>query len=118
MAIMTSYNRINGIHSANNHDLCTVAARKEWGFAGIIMTDWTTTSPAGGSEAWQCAAAGNDLIMPGGESDFTSIRQALTDGRLKREDLRSCAARLISIALQSNYYEEAVSYSRQFQTAE
>lgn len=117
MAIMTSYNLVNGVHSANNYDLCTQAARKEWGFAGIIMTDWTTTFHAGGSTAWKCAAAGNDLIMPGGESDFENIRQALAGGELKREELEACAARLISIAYQSNYYEGAVSYSEQFHSA-
>lgn len=114
MAIMTSYNLVNGIHSANSYDLCTQVARKEWGFAGIIMTDWTTTFPAGGSIPWKCTAAGNDLIMPGRESDLESIRQALADGELSLEDLKACAARLISMAYQSNYYEEAVSYSRQF----
>src|SRR5699024_2172246 len=43
MSIMTSYNFINGIHAANSCDLCTKAARDEWGFKGVIMTDWTTT---------------------------------------------------------------------------
>ena len=44
MAMMTSYNLINGVHAANNYDICTKAARDEWGFAGAIMTDWTTTT--------------------------------------------------------------------------
>ena len=44
MALMTSYNMINGIHSANSRDLCTEIARNEWGFSGTIMTDWTTTT--------------------------------------------------------------------------
>lgn len=64
-AIMTSYNRINGVQAANSRDLCTVVARKEWGFGGLIMSDWNTTVPADGSIPWQCAAAGNDVIMPG-----------------------------------------------------
>src|SRR5699024_2744871 len=42
-AIMTSYNLINGVHSANSRDLCTVVAREEWGFEGVIMSDWNTT---------------------------------------------------------------------------
>jgi len=65
MAIMSSYNLINGEHTANSKDLCTVVAREEWNFQGIIMTDWTTTMPYGGSISWKCVAAGNDLIMPG-----------------------------------------------------
>ena len=47
MAIMTSYNRINGVHAANCKDTCTVAAREEWDFQGIIMTDWTHHDPHG-----------------------------------------------------------------------
>ena len=43
ISIMTSYNLINGVHAANNYDLCTESARNEWGFKGAIMTDWTTT---------------------------------------------------------------------------
>ena len=39
MSIMTSYNLINGVHAANNYDLCTDAARNEWGFKGMIMTE-------------------------------------------------------------------------------
>ena len=57
MAIMTSYNMINGIHAANHYDLCTKAARDEWGFAGAIMTDWTTTNATPRGE---CTAAGCD----------------------------------------------------------
>ena len=45
--------------TANSYDLCTTAARKEWGFAGIIMTDWTTTNADGGSSAAKCIAAGD-----------------------------------------------------------
>ena len=42
-AIMTSYNLINGIHAANNYDLLQSVARDEWGFKGIVMTDWYTS---------------------------------------------------------------------------
>ena len=45
-AIMTFYNKVNGVHTANSYDLCTTAARKEWGFAGIIMTCLLYTSDA------------------------------------------------------------------------
>src|SRR5699024_7304967 len=41
MALMTSYNLVNGVHAANSFDLCTKVARDEWGFMGMIMTDWT-----------------------------------------------------------------------------
>lgn len=68
MCIMTSYNEINGVHSANNADLCTEIARREWHFQGVIMTDWATTLDFGGADAAGCVAAGNDLIMPGATS--------------------------------------------------
>ena len=89
-AIMTSYNKVNGVHTANSYDLCTTAARKEWGFAGIIMTDWTTTNADGGSSAAKCIAAGNDLVMPGTDTDRREILDALSaenDQYLEEKDL-------------------------------
>ena len=115
MAIMTSYNLINGLHTANSHDLCTVAVREEWDFQGIIMTDWCTTFPRGGSASWKCIAAGNDLIMPGYDGDIESIRTALADGSLNREDLKSCVRRLLTVICQTLAFEDAVSYGAQFQ---
>ena len=44
MSIMTSYNLVNGIHAANNYDLCTKAARDEWGFKGVFMTALTAAA--------------------------------------------------------------------------
>lgn len=97
-AMMTSYNRINGVQAANNRDLCTVVARGEWGFDGLIMSDWNTTVPTDGSEPWRCAAAGNDVIMPGNPHDDADIRAALADGRLAETDVRACAGRLMTLA--------------------
>lgn len=99
MAIMTSYNLINGVHTANSKDLCTKVARQEWGFAGIIMTDWTTTTKKGGSQSWLCVQAGNDLIMPGSSEDYENIRRALRENRLKKEELKSCACRMIAAVI-------------------
>ena len=96
-AVMTSYNLINGIHAANNGWLCTVIARKEWGFGGVIMSDWNTTVPQDASVAWKCAAAGNDIIMPGNEADAQDIRQAYARGGLTEESIRSCAGRVMTL---------------------
>ena len=101
MTIMTSYNRINGVHSANNYDLCTKIAREEWGFGGYIMTDWSTTA-GGGSNAAKCIEAGNDLVMPGNDSDIREIIDAVEGRRLphlKEERLDESVIRLISAAL-------------------
>lgn len=97
-AIMTAYNKINGIHCANSRELCTTIAREEWGFDGIIMTDWFTTADYGGSTPWLCAEAGNDLIMPGATADEENILQAVKDGLLSEESVRTCAGRLIALA--------------------
>ena len=96
-AVMTSYNRINGVYSANNPDLCTVLLRQEWGFGGLVMTDWNTTVPADGSTPWRCAAAGNDVIMPGNPGDDADIRRALRSGELSEEAVRAAAGRLIAL---------------------
>lgn len=115
MSIMTSYNSINGVQTANSYDLCTAVARDEWGFAGIIMTDWGTTDDADGkSSSKGCILAGNDLIMPGLPSNHEELRAAIDDGTLTAEDLKKCAARLISIVFQSNQYQDAKSYQEQF----
>ena len=96
-AVMTSYNRINGVYSANNPDLCTELLRQEWGFDGLVMTDWNTTVPADGSTPWRCAAAGNDVIMPGNPGDDADIRRALFSGELSEEAVRAAAGRLIAL---------------------
>ena len=99
-AIMSSYNLVNGVHAANSKDLCTRIARKEWGFDGVIMSDWNTTVPEDGSVAWKCAAAGNDIIMPGNAEDAESIREAYRNGDLTEEEIRSCAGRILELISQ------------------
>lgn len=116
MSMMTSYNMINGIHAANHYDLCTKAARDEWGFAGAIMTDWTTTnvSPRGVCTAAGCMRAGNDMVMPGMPMDHENLKKELENGSLDIEQLRKCICNTVNLALQSNRYVEAVSYQEQF----
>jgi len=116
MSIMTSYNLINGVHAANCYDTCTRAARDEWGFAGAIMTDWTTTNVQiqGECTAAGCMRAGNDMVMPGMEEDHENIRKELKEGTLDIRELKRCIYNTVNIILQSNQYEEAVSYENQF----
>ncbi len=63
--VMTSYNKINGVHSSSNYELLTEVLRGEWGFEGLVMTDWGTRS----NKALDLHA-GNDLIMGGYRSDY------------------------------------------------
>lgn len=105
MSIMTSYNLVNGIHAANNYDLCTKAARDEWGFKGVFMTDWTTTQNGPDCTASGCMRAGNDLVMPGVPGDHDNIRAALEDGSLSLDELKLRIAHLVDIVWKSNRYE-------------
>lgn len=117
MSIMTSYNMINGVHAANSYDICTMAARDEWGFAGAVMTDWTTTTDSTGGicTAAGCMRAGNDMVMPGAPSDHENIRKELEEGTLDIRELKRCVCNTVNIVLQSNQYEGAVSYLEQFE---
>ena len=116
MSIMTSYNLINGVHAANCYDTCTKAARDEWGFAGAIMTDWTTTNVQiqGECTAAGCMRAENDMVMPGLPEDHENIKKELADGTLTMAELKRCIYNTVNIVLQSNMYEGAVSYLDQF----
>lgn len=105
MSLMTSYNLVNGVHAANNYDLCTNVARREFGFDGLIMTDWTTTEQGPDCTAAGCIRTGNDLTMPGQVSDHESIRRALEDGSLGIAELKACAANIIRVILKSSRYE-------------
>ena len=128
MSIMSSYNFINGIHAANSRDLLTKVAREEWGFAGIVMTDWGTTAEAkpdlegrlpvyGCSNAAGCIKAGNDLIMPGSQEDIDEILRSVGAERgsvkypLTVEELRVCAERMLTIIAKSYAYGENKSYT-------
>lgn len=106
MAIMTSYNLINGVHAANNIDLCTNVARNEWNFDGVLMTDWTTTEQDEKCTASGCMRAGNDLVMPGCFGDHENLRKELESGTLDIHDLKACIARLVDVCWHSNQYEE------------
>ena len=105
-AAMTAVNLINGIHAANNTDLLTHALRDEWGFRGVVMTDWGTTGefafatpekPYGPSGTTECIQAGNDLIMPGTQADEDRLTTALEKGMLSRAQLQACAVRIIEL---------------------
>ena len=94
-AIMTAYNRLNGTYCANSRELCTDLLRREWGFDGVVMTDWMSTGKDRASEA-EAIRAGVDIIMPGGKKELKALTQAYSNGRLTIDELRRAAARVIS----------------------
>ena len=100
-AVMSSYNKVNGIYAPNNYDLLTNILRCEWGFDGIVMTDWHATGDDKGSDALTFSS-GNDLIMPGGSKYRFAIWKAVLTRKLARQDLERSAARIIRQILDSN----------------
>lgn len=105
-ALMTSYNKVNGIHAANNADLCTAIVRDEWHFTGVIMTDWTTTHYGPDCTASGCMKAGNDCVMPGISADHDNIREALQKGEISLDTLKKCVAHLLSVIMKSKSFKE------------
>ena len=85
-----------------NEMIQAVAAREEWGFKGVIMSDWNTTVPEDGSIPWKCAAAGNDIIMPGNRRDDADIRRAYERGELSEKQIRECAGRILALVKKLN----------------
>lgn len=93
--IMTSFNKINGIFAGANKDLCTQVLREEWGFEGIVVTDWGDMDiVADGADA---VAAGNDIIMPGGPPVIAQILKGLEENRVTRENLERSVDRLLKM---------------------
>ena len=103
LALMTSYNLVNGIHAANHRELLTDVLRGEWGFRGLVMTDWGTTTASegfryGSSDAALCVKAGNDLTMPGSQEDVDAIVKAVGK-ELTLAELQTCAKRVLELVL-------------------
>ncbi len=103
--VMTSYNKVNDVYTPNSYDLCTKVLRNEWGFDGLVMTDWLSTTRGMGDSA-VALAVGNDLIMPGGNSSKKAIRAALKNGSLPVEDLRRCCGNILKIILLSQTQQQ------------
>ena len=130
MTIMSSYNLVNGVHTANSHDLLTAAARDEWGFAGYVMTDWGTSEDMSGLFAYkynlkyghstsrECVLAGNDLQMPGQKGNRQEIVASVADGTLPLGQLQTCAYRILNVVLQSLAYDDCKPYGDQFDLEE
>lgn len=94
-ALMTSYNQVNGQFASDHSHLLRDILRGEWGFIGLVMSDWggTNNHVAG-------LAAGMDLEMPGGADAFgAAIGRAIVSGRLTAQELNRSAARVVELAL-------------------
>lgn len=99
--VMSSYNFINGKYTSEDYDLLTTILRKEWGFKGLVMTDWF-----GGTNPVAQMKAGNDLLMPGTSAQKKAITEAIKSGELDMKVLDENAERIVNYILVSPAYKK------------
>lgn len=103
-AVMSAYNRLNGVYCSQSGWLLTQVLRKEWGFDGFVVSDWYA-----GDDPVEQLKAGNDLIMPGKAYQVSSKRrdeveeiiEAVRDGRLSLEVLDRSVRRILKVIVNS-----------------
>lgn len=109
-AIMTTYGAINGLWTAGNYDLLTTVLRGEWGFDGLVMTDWWAMINDEGQAPGQSNLAAmvrgqNDVYMvvqdSGRNSGGDNLEACLADGTLRRADLLVCAMNILKVLMRS-----------------
>jgi beta-glucosidase len=88
--VMSSYNRLNGLFTQENRELLTTVLRDEWGFDGIVMTDWI-----GQRNTAAQIKAGNDLMEPGMPVQSEEIVAKVSSGELSPEDVDICVRRIL-----------------------
>ena len=94
--VMSSYNRINGPFTQENRELLTTILRDEWGFDGIVMTDWTGIRNTAAQ-----IQAGNDLMEPGNEAQIKDIIDKVKSGALAEADLDICVKRILQYLIKT-----------------
>lgn len=106
--VMSSYNLINGTYTSARKDLLTDILREEWGFKGIVMTDWfggyAGFDAIGADKTSNVASqinAGNDLLMPGMESQRNAILKGLGNGSVDRNILDANVKRILELVMKS-----------------
>ena len=114
--IMSSYNAVNGLWTASSYDLLTTILRKEWGFTGMVMTDWHAVGNEEGqkpsmSEVAPMIRSQNDLYMvmvdAVSNSGNDNLKAALADGRLRYSELCRSAANICSFLMKLPAYARA-----------
>ena len=99
--IMSSYNKVNGTYVAENPELLTGILRDEWGFEGLVMSDWF-----GGNDAPAMIRAGNDLLEPGTKKQWNALTEAYENGALREADIDTAAKRILRLIFESKKMEE------------
>lgn len=96
--VMSSYNKVNGSYVCNDANLLTGVLRNEWGFNGLVMSDWNAVDQCSYAQAIN---TGNDLIMPGVAAIRKALEKELAQGNLDRSALDLAAARVLTLVFQS-----------------
>ncbi|MCR5088137.1 MAG: hypothetical protein K6C08_01325, partial [Oscillospiraceae bacterium] len=112
MTVMAAYNKVNGVYCTNNYDLLVKVLRNEWGFQGLVMSDWDSmkaaredcTVPASG-DVQKAAAAQCDLVMPGRPDQIEALIRGLESGAVSPEDLRRSASRVLQMVRKNSVLE-------------
>ena len=102
--VMAAYNKVNGVYCTNNYDLLVKVLRCEWGFKGLVMSDWDAmkadrvdpTVPVSGN-VQKAHAAQCDLVCPGRPDQIEALTKGLETGTVKIEDLKRSAARILRL---------------------
>ena len=94
--VMSSYNKVNGTYTSESPALLTSVLRDDWGFDGLVMTDWF-----GGRDAVAQVKAGNDLLMPGMARQQEALLAALASGALPEPVLDRSVTRILELVLRS-----------------
>ena len=106
--VMSSYNLVNGTMTSERRDLLTTILRDEWGFKGLVMTDWFggMDPVRRGKKADRVAnmIAGNDLIEPGTEQDSKEIVEAVKSGKLDIKYLDTCVRRVLELVVKTRRF--------------
>lgn len=95
-AVMSPYNRVNNEYVNNSYGLLTQVLRMEWGFDGLVMSDWNATGDTKGDNLL-CQVAGNDIIMPGSGKIVKALYKAIENGTIRREIALQSAARVLAV---------------------
>ena len=105
--VMSSYNRINGPFTQENRELLTTILRDEWGFDGIVMTDWTGLRNTAAQ-----IQAGNDLMEPGADSQIKDIIEKVKSGVLAEADLDICVKRILQYLVKTPAFRAYKYYNK------
>ena len=101
--IMASYNQINGQYSMGNHDLLSSILRDDWGYKGIVMTDWIGIRD--GLPTISEVHAGNDLMEPGQPAQIDEIIKGVKEGKLSMEDVDRNVRRMLEYIVKTPSFQ-------------